>query len=383
MIKSHKDTVKLRGKKTAAGKTSLYLDIYAGGRRSYEFLRLYLVPEKTKADKDANERTQALAERVCAKRLLELQNDRFGFERAPSGDMLFTRFFDKCLQKKKAEGAVNTFRVWQECILHIAAYDKALARLRVSDINRKWVEGFRSYLLGAKSLRGDGSYISQNTARHYFNTFRAAINAAFKSGLITRKPTEGVDCIKPESTKREYLTFEELQRLAATPHKHDWARRAFLFSALTGLRWSDVSQLTWGMVQRQGEFTRINFKQRKTGGVEYLDISPQAVEQMGAVGAPDDRVFPKLTHLSSYARHLQSWVAAAGIDKHITFHCARHTFAVMMLDLGTDIYTVSKLLGHTQIATTQIYAKVLDKNKQKAVMRIPSLTGEKETAQDD
>lgn len=63
----------------------------------------------------------------------------------------------------------------------------------------------------------------------------------------------------------------------------------------------------------------------------------------------------------------------AGIHKDITFHCGRHTFAVMMLDLGTDIYTVSKLLGHRELSTTQIYAKVLDKNKQAAVAKIPDI----------
>lgn len=72
---------------------------------------------------------------------------------------------------------------------------------------------------------------------------------------------------------------------------------------------------------------------------------------------------------------MQRWCDDAGIRKHITFHCARHTFATMMIDLGTDLYTVSKLLGHRNLSTTQIYAKIVDKKKQEAVMRVPSILG--------
>jgi len=149
-------------------------------------------------------------------------------------------------------------------------------------------------------------------------------------------------------------------------------RRAFLFSCLTGLRRSDIERLTWGDVQQQGDFVRIVFRQKKTRGQEYLDITPQAVAYMGERQAEDVRVFP-LPDVKYANAHVKTWAQAAGIEKHITFHCARHTFAVLMLDIGTDIYTVSKLLGHREISTTQIYAKVLDKNKQAAVLKIPQI----------
>jgi site-specific recombinase XerD len=127
-------------------------------------------------------------------------------------------------------------------------------------------------------------------------------------------------------------------------------------------------------VHQQGNFTRLIFKQKKTGGLEYLDINQQAVDLMGSRGQSDDFIFSDmLPDMDCTNKTLQSWMYRAGIDKKITFHCGRHTFAVMMLDLGTDIYTVSKLLGHRQLTTTQIYAKVLDKNKQNAVSRIPCI----------
>ena len=115
------------------------------------------------------------------------------------------------------------------------------------------------------------------------------------------------------------------------------------------------------------------FTQKKTGGLEYLDLNTQAASMLGERGNQDDYVFPKLGTIQ-YARvSIAAWVRSAGINKHITFHCARHTFAVMMLDLGVDLYTVSKLLGHRSIETTQIYAKILDKNKKEAVERIPNI----------
>ena len=170
-----------------------------------------------------------------------------------------------------------------------------------------------------------------------------------------------------------YLTIDEVKKLAQTECEYPQIKAAFLFSCLTGLRRSDVLRLRWGDVYQQGDFTRIIFKQKKTAGQEYLDITAEAVELMGERGNPDDYVFTDIHSPSCTNNTIKLWVAKAGINKDITFHCARHTFATMMLDLGTDIYTVSKLLGHRLLSTTQIYAKVLDKNKQAAVAGIPSI----------
>ena len=143
-------------------------------------------------------------------------------------------------------------------------------------------------------------------------------------------------------------------------------KRAALFSALTGLRHSDIQKLTWAEIEEFNGGYRLNFTQQKTKGVEYMPISKQAYQLCGERKDDELLVFAGLPDPSWISKPLERWIKQAGITKHITFHCARHTFATLQLASGTDIYTVSKLLGHTNVKTTQIYAKVVDEKKEKA-----------------
>ena len=128
-------------------------------------------------------------------------------------------------------------------------------------------------------------------------------------------------------------------------------------------------------LQKSGERIRIEIKMQKTKEPLYLPISDEALkwlpQQNEAKG--DGLIFP-LTHEGTINKILQKWAKDAGVIKHISFHVARHTHATMMLTLGADLYTVSKLLGHKNIATTQIYAKIVDKKKEEAISLIPNLT---------
>jgi len=215
--------------------------------------------------------------------------------------------------------------------------------------------------------------LARNSKVSYFNKLRACLNQAFEERIIAVNPMRGIDGFKAEEGTCMYLTIDEVKLLAQTECEYPQIKAAFLFSCLTGLRCSDVLRLTWGDVYQQGEFTRIIFKQKKTSGQEYLNITPEAAALMGERGKPKDHVFTDIHSPSCTNNTIKLWVVRAGIKKEITFHVARHTFATMMLDLGTDIYTVSKLLRHRELTTTQIYAKVLDKNKQAAVAKIPSI----------
>ena len=137
------------------------------------------------------------------------------------------------------------------------------------------------------------------------------------------------------------------------------------------MRWSDVQKMTWSEVQFSNEIGHyIRFRQKKTKGAETQPISEQAFELLGERTIPDERVFVGLKYSAWHNLKLQQWVMKAGISKTITFHCARHTYATLQLTLGTDIYTVSKLLGHKDLKTTQIYAKIIDERKKEAANKI-------------
>lgn len=180
-----------------------------------------------------------------------------------------------------------------------------------------------------------------------------------------------VEGIKTAETEREYLTIEELNKLVKTPCNNDLLKRAALFSALTGLRFSDIQKLTWNeleYVEGQGYFTK--YTQQKTKGVEVLPISEQAYTLLGKKNDPTYKVFNGLKYSAFNNKHLYHWIGAAGIAKNITFHCFRHTYATLQLANGTDITTVSKMLGHREIKTTQIYTKIVDRAKREAADKI-------------
>lgn len=354
------EPVKLRKRKTRTGLYSLYLDTYVNGRRTYEYLRLYLVPEKTREDKRKNKETLQLAETIRAKRVVEYHEGRYGFDSSEQDKVLLFDYFEA--QAEDRTGKTGTS--WRSCLKYIKRYETRRG-ITFADITPEWIKGFKEYL--------ERQELAQNTKSLYFAKLRACINRAYKDGIITDNPLKRVKSIKQEESKREYLTLEEVQRLAGTECERDVVKRAFLFSCLTGLRRSDIEQLQWGDVHKEGDYTRIIFRQQKTGGQEYLDITHEARELMGEERGAEELVFDKLPYPTATNTIVKVWTARAGIRKHITFHSARHTFATMMLTLGTDLYTVSKLLGHRDIKTTEIYAKIVDKGKQEAVARIPSI----------
>lgn len=378
-MKTPKEPIRLRRRKMATGNESLYLDIYINGQRSYEYLKLYLVPEHTRADKEKNKETLQFAEAIRAKRVVELRNGEFGFKSIYKEDTLFYPYYRAMCEARLGTESRGNWGNWYSCLHHLKIYDSN-EQLTFRDITTEWVQGFKDYLdKDAKAWshdfrkRLDYHPLARNSKLSYFNKLRACLNQAFEERIIQYNPIRGVENFKQEEGTRMYLTVEELQQLVQTDMDHPELRRAFLFSCLTGLRRSDIAKLTWGEVHQQGAFVRLIFKQKKTGGQEYLDINEQAAELLGERGNPQDKVFPYMISPESQNKLIQQWVYKAGINKKITFHCGRHTFAVMMLDLGADLYTVSKLLGHKQIGTTQIYAKVLDKNKQAAVKSIPKI----------
>jgi integrase len=354
-----------------AGKISLYLDYYQNGKRQYEYLKLYLIPEPekgklSKEDKEENRRTSALAESIKSKRHVEMQNGAYGFQDLSKIKGSFASYV-KVLSERRRSSKGN-YDNWDSALKHLRKFDKSDSMF--SQIDRRWLESFKHYLEKEARTPADKP-LSPNSQHSYYNKIRAALREAHKEGIIQKNPAFETEGIKPGDTEREFLTYDELQAMVKANCEIEILKKAFLFSALTGLRWSDIQKLVWSEVQQSKESGYyLRFKQKKTKGSETLPISTQAFNLLGDRETPDKRVFHALKYSSWHNIKLQQWAMRAGISKTITFHCARHTYATLQLTFGTDIYTVSKLLGHKDLKTTQIYAKIIDERKRESVDKI-------------
>jgi len=340
--------VTLRQKKISGGRKSLYLDFYPaivrnGKETRREFLKMYVLEKpKTPIDKAGNVDTLRLAEAIRQKRENELnkpeiysQYEREQLRIKELGERCFVVYFRTIAEKKSNSNHDN----WMAALKYLENFTNG--SVKFADLNEPFFNGFKHFLLTTKSTRSDKTTISQNTASAYFNKVKAALRQAYKDGILQTDLNSKISPIKATETSREYLSLDELNKLVKTPCNNNLLKRAALFSALTGLRFSDIQKLTWGEVDLYEGRYYLKFTQKKTKGSENLPISEQAVLFMGEPGDPKAKVFEGLTYSAYQNKHLFQWVGAARITKDITFHCFRHTYATLQLSKGVDIYTVS------------------------------------------
>ena len=386
-----KEPVRIRFKQLSNGNQSIYLEYYTGdvirkenyvgGKRKYEFLKLYLIPERTREDKAKNEATLALAKAIQSRRIVEVQNDAHGFQNTNKSRVNLLDYLENIGKQSAEQGSRNYARTVLNTVRALRLFRGDYIAFR--DVDKEFLSEFTDYLrqMPKASKYGvlkTGGRLSNNSVVSYYGTLRTAINRAYKEGIITVNPTKEFDFaskVRQEPSRREYLTLDELKTLINTECRHEIVKRAFLFSCLCGLRVSDIRKLRWCDLQRSGGRVRIEITMQKTKEPLYLPISDEALKWLPERGEANgsDFIFP-LTHEGTVNDTLQHWAKVAGITKHISFHVSRHTHATMMLTLGADLYTVSKLLGHKNIATTQIYDKIVDKKKEEAIGLIPNLT---------
>ncbi|MBK9504756.1 MAG: site-specific integrase [Bacteroidetes bacterium] len=372
--------VKLRQKKISGDRQSLYLDFYpaiphpkTGEPTRREFLKLYLFDKaKSPIDKQHNKETLQIAEAMRQKKENQLNKPEIytDFEKGQlkireQGERNFLEYFKALANKRKA----SNFDNWASAYKYLLAYTNG--SLRFSDLNEKFCNGFRDYLLTTKSNKSIKTKLAQNSAVSYFNKFKATLKQAYKDGYLGYDLNSKIEQIKSAETRRNYLTIEELNKLNKTECQNPLLKRAAIFSAMTGLRFSDIQKMEWDEIEYvNGQGYIIHFKQQKTKGIEELPISEQAFGLLGERPDTGGKVFEGLEYSAYQNKHLYQWIGAAGITKDITFHCFRHTFATLQLSNGTDIYTVSKMLGHRELKTTQLYAKIIDKSKRDAANKI-------------
>lgn len=262
---------------------------------------------------------------------------------------------------------------------HLIIYlgnNKKARRKRLSHIGPDFCDGFINYLSTARNLRANNTSrtLAPATQKKIYTQFESLFNKAVNAGILKTDPCKHVAAsAKPRamSSERNYLTQEELIRLKATPCHNPIVKNAFLFSCYAGLRWSDIKTLDWQDITMNDSRWYIVKRMVKTGEWVFLPLNDTAFSFLPPrkeIGL----VFPLPTPPSANAT-IRAWCQVARISKKITFHCARHTFATLLFTLGADIYTTSQLLGHKSLSSTQVYARVVDEKKNRAVRLLDAI----------
>lgn len=375
-----KEPIRLRSKQLSDGSKSLYLDKYTKGKREYEFLKLYLIPERTSDDKKVNAATLMAANAIKSERILQLTNIKAGISTSVA-DISLSDWIDTLIFRKSGKISVSGIRGLTRIKKHLSRY---VPDLKLTEVDKKVCIGFADYLRTAKSLRfspgKESKPLAPATQAELFNIFSIILNEAVREEMIAANPARLLSSkekiSKPQST-REYLTPEEVKILMKTPipqKAHD-DKAAFLFGCFCGLRYSDIATLRWSNISTsEGGSLIVRTMMKKTGRPVVIPLSSEAVSFLPKTRDPNaDACVFNLPQYAVTGRRIKKWVETSGIGKKVTFHVSRHTFATMMLTAGADLFVVSKLLGHSDISVTQIYARIVDKKKVEAVNLLSDL----------
>lgn len=359
----------LKYRNIAQGKMkSIYLEFnpaihdIKGNSVRYECLNLeiHTNPENSQQLKH-NRAVEEIAETIRCERYLQLVRHDYSFLSKARLDEDFLEYF-------RLNGDCHGAK-YQSSRLHFERFCKGQCKFR--DINASLCERFRLYLLRAKGLQHTKNKLSRNSASAYLNAFLSIVHFTYKDNILSDDYAAMVEKISwNHDIRKEYLSSAEIKQLASTPYDvNPDVYKAGMFSIYTGLRRSDILALRWEDIHHdRGRKACLRFCIKKTGALVQLPLSLPAVRVLGEQQLKG-KVFPMLTE-SILTTHVSRWVRKAIINKHITFHCFRHTFAMQLLDKGVDIYTITALLGHRQVSSTQNYAKIIPKKVLEAIMKI-------------
>lgn len=359
---------------------SLYLDIYKDGIRKYKFLGLQLIPE-LEGDQFAkvkNKNTMTEATQIKAQEIILLENEpanKKEMEQSEKGKMLFVDLLEMFREKRATNGKKSRATIFASVKGIAQQYSPATT---LNEIDKAFCLGFVDFMKNDYRTKGqnggklkDGKKLAASTIKTYFDAVNTALKFAEQQKIIEKNPIvdfEQEEKVKKVESKRDFLTIEEIGLLMKQPCKYDILKRAYLFSCFCGLRISDIRQLKWENLYNDGNSWKASIIIQKTKKQEEIYLSETAMSFLPKRGkATSDQPIFVLPCPCQVEKYLRLWAKEAGIKKNITYHTSRHTFATMMLTLGADLYTTSKLLGHSGINTTQIYAKIVDEKKKEAV----------------
>ncbi len=355
--------VKIRERSMSGGEVAFYIDTYHG-----EYGRFSQKTGLKANPKNRKEFNQVKAEALEIMRKVErdfMRDPKAVFDRkAVAGDD-FVEYVRVRAEKDRYPAQMSTLKYLREFTDGNVSFDK---------LNSQWLERFKNFLLSV-------SVVSNNTANTYLVYVKGSIRSAYREGYVPEDFTGKVAGIGKKPIERHVLTLDELDTLSRSKCNNLMVKSAFLFSCFTGLRLSDVELLKWEKIIIENGQHFMKFQQKKTSQFEKMPLCQQAIEILQAVQnlhaeyAPegDERVFI-LPDRSWLGVILNEWGYRSGLNWRLHFHASRHTFASLALSAGTAFFTVSKLLGHRDLQTTEIYSHSNQKDQIKAVHGLPMLS---------
>lgn len=403
------DNPKLMGRALSDGRDSLYLEFYFGkvevvskngntyqkNERRNEILGLYLwQTPRTSQERQQNKETLEIAKRIRFEKGQELLEEVEGYRLKKSKDREIDflewmwSYYEKYTKADKRhikraytcfvdylvdpDGKLLPASDWDEARIKKAEKTKSgkihLLKLKPNQVTKDKIVSFVEYL--QHRFRGDGPHT-------LYGRFKKIIKAAVEDDVLRKNPCTGVVIkIDNGALKKDILSIEEIKQLVATHYEGENPdiRRAFVFCLYSGLRWCDVKDLTYANVDFSNRI--LQFEQSKTKGRSSASgvVIPLNSSLLGLIGEGkrDDLIFPLPSH-TMCLKALRHWTKRAGIDKHITWHCARHSFAVNILNNGANIKTVASLLGHSGLSQTEKYTRAVDSLKEAAINSLPQL----------
>lgn len=374
--------IEIRTRELKNGNRTIYLDYYDKGKRWYEYPKLYLVPDTAPYAKEQNKNAMDKAIAIRARRLLGETPEEDGSPLKEADKILVSAWMDEYAKAMHANAGLSPdylkhfdtlIRMVNGYLAHIKS-----PRLTMDCIDREFYRGFLHYMTDVyECLAPDGGTkrLAKSTMHLFQLKMNTMLNQAARDGVIKCNPYHLLsrdERIKKPTDQRDFLTREELHRLMEVETRSTTTKMAFLFSCFTGLRYSDLKQLKWGNIERSqsGMVLRIE-AMKKTGKPVTVPLGTNAMAWLPERGDKtlEDFVFDIGTCGGCNAV-LKKMAKRAGINKRVSFHTGRHSFATLTLAATNDIATVSRLLGHTSVATTQIYAEVLMEDKIVAVNKL-------------
>lgn len=383
------DNPKLFAQVLSDGRESLYLEFYLGYteavsksgntykkvNRQTERLGLFLwQAPRTPIERQQNKETLALAKKIRHERGQELleSNEGYRLKKSNINFLDYYRSYIDSYTKKDKRNIELSFKRFQDFLRDTPEYNKFAHRITPQQINRDMILAFVEYLQ-SRSV-GEGAHT-------LYARFKKVIAYACEHGVFIKNPCNKITIkIDRGVLKKDVLSQEEMQKLIATHYQRENPniRRAFIFCLYTGLRYCDVKDLTFANVDFANRL--LMFEQNKTKGHSansgvVTPLNDGLLRLIGQPTTPDNRnevIFP-LPSYEMCLKALKRWVGRAGISKHISWHCARHSFAVNILNNGANIKTVASLLGHSGLQCTEKYTRAVDSLKQQAIDSLPAL----------